>query len=269
MIINSPWRTPPRPEPLEGHAFFFDVDGTLLELEDHPDRVVADAPLRSMLEGLLEGSGGAVALLSGRSLADLDRILDPMRWTAAGQHGAELRLPTGELRTSVADPKLMGTLTAWLGPWVNMHPGLLLEAKGPCVAVHFRLAPDLHQEVQRRLSSWMEGAGAGHSLVAGKMVLEVRPSGVNKGRALDAFMATTPFRGRIPVCFGDDETDEDAFAAAREVGGWSVKVGEGPTSAEWRIPDVRACRAWIQDLLGVRARSATRPSSSPLHRGDS
>lgn len=268
MITTSHWRTPPRPEQIESHAFFFDVDGTLLELEDRPDRVIADAPLRSMLEGLLSCSGGAVALLSGRCLTDLDRIFDPMRWTAAGLHGTELRLPTGELRTNGGDPQLMASLIAWLGPWARMHPGLLLEVKGRSVAVHFRLAPDLEQEVKRRLGSWVEREGAGYSLAAGKMVLEVRPSGADKGRALHALIAAEPFRGRIPICIGDDETDEDAFAAAREVGGWSIKVGSGPTCAEWRIPDVRACRAWIQDLLGARDRFATRLSPPPPHRED-
>ncbi len=238
-------------EPLASQALFFDVDGTLVDLQERPDLVQVDEDLRTLLDRLWGATGGSVALVSGRALADLDRLFAPSLFPAAGQHGAEVRLASGMVRQADPEPGFMEALLADLRPWARQHPGLLLEEKGASLAVHFRLAPALEEEVKARLNEWIRCKGTGFSLQRGKMVLEVRPAWARKGQGLLALMESPPFTGRVPVFFGDDETDEDAFQTVRNLGGYSVKIGREPTCAEWFLEGPAALRSWLRRILAL------------------
>lgn len=262
MSITSPPLPPPTFGALSSLAVFADVDGTLLPFKDFPDQVVADMELCSLLERLHHATGGAMALLSGRSIIDLDRIFHPLRFPAAGQHGAEIRLASGLVRGHSPGEGRLEPLIASLLSWAASRPGVLIEQKGVSVAVHVRMAPSETDEARRRLVAWLESDGVGYGLQQGKQVFEVRPDWANKGVALGSLLFTPPFQDRTPVCFGDDETDEDAFAAAQDRGGQAIKVGPGPTCARWRIQGPSELRAWIRGVLELEA-----PRFAPPRRG--
>ncbi|MBI4912991.1 MAG: trehalose-phosphatase [Acidobacteria bacterium] len=235
--------------PLIRHALFFDVDGTLLEFQDRPEQVLSNAGLNGILEVLLVRTRGAVALVSGRGLADLDRIFSPLVLTAVGLHGAVVRGATGVVERLPIENGRLGQLKCAMSSWIRSKPGLLLEDKGASVAVHFRQVPELADEVRSRMQAWHAEFGDGFELQPGKMVLEARPAGVGKGGGIRDLMAAPPFHGRIPVFFGDDDTDEDAFLAVRDLRGCSIKVGSGPTCAIRSIPDPAAVRSLLRNVV--------------------
>lgn len=242
-----------------GWAFFLDVDGTLLEHAPHPDAVRVGEPLRRLLARLLAAAGGAVAFISGRSVDDLDRLFAPLAFPAAGQHGNERRAASGERHHNPPPDARLRHAAAELAAFSRAHPGLLLEDKGYSVALHFRMAPDLHGQAAvaaRRAAAML---GADYELQAGKFVYELKPSGRNKGSAIADFLRESPFRGRPPVFIGDDLTDEYGFALVNRMGGHSVKVGPGETSARWRLPDARAVHRWLADCAGHAGRLPERP----------
>jgi len=211
----------PVPElPADGQAwaYFLDIDGTLLELAETPEAVTVPAGLVQQLAHLRGLAGGALALVSGRPLRDIDRLFAPARFPAAGVHGAELRLSDGTLRRIAFDP----------------------------VTLHFRRRPDLAAEAHRLGTALSTRLGSGFHLLEGKMVLEIRASAASKGAAVDAFLQDSPFAGRVPVYIGDDLTDEDAFRAVNAQGGISVIVGAPEaTRARARLADVAAVRRWL------------------------
>jgi trehalose 6-phosphate phosphatase len=228
-----------------GLAFFLDVDGTLLGYADTPGDVRVDKALKQMLERLSVRAGGAMAVISGRSIAQIDLLFAPLRFPVAGQHGLERRDGHGTLRRYArASPRLQA-LKDRLIPVAARYPGIVLEDKGLTLAVHYRRAPRLGSYLHRLLR---ELVPEGNDLVLqrGKMVLEIKPAGRDKGSTILDFMAEEPFCGRVPVFIGDDVTDEQGFQAVNTLGGHSVKVGPGRTAARWRFPDVRAVRAWLK-----------------------
>lgn len=226
-------------------AFFLDVDGTLLEHADTPDAVRVDGAMRRLLSDLQAGAGGALALISGRSVADVDGLFAPLRLAVAGQHGAERRDGAGRMHSHAFDQAPVRRAAARLAAFAAAHPGLLLEDKGRSLALHYRLAPQLEGEARALVNEVLAELGEGFELQRGKMVLELRPGGRDKGSAIAEFMAEAPFRGRVPVFVGDDLTDEFGFGVVNGMGGVSVKVGEGPSQARWRIADAAAVRAWL------------------------
>jgi len=231
-------------------AIFLDVDGTLIDIADAPDLVHVDERLPRLLDAVRRACGGALALVSGRSLSALDALLAPMKFPAAGLHGAERRDAQGRLHAQPRDPAL-DAVTARLAEWCAAHPGTLVEDKGGAVAVHFRMAPVHADAARSEVSAARETLGPGYALQAGKCVLEIKPRGASKARAIDEFMAEQPFAGRRPVFVGDDLTDEDGFRAVRERGGVAVAVGELPqTAAQYRLADVSAVRQWLRESVG-------------------
>jgi trehalose 6-phosphate phosphatase len=207
-------------------ALFLDVDGTLLDIRSRPEDVVVPADLRPMLESAWQSLDGAMALVSGRAIADLDRLFAPLRLPAAGQHGIELRLdPEGEAEIMPAraiDPALRLAVEAV----ARRHPGVELEDKGMTLAVHYRAVPPVGRFLGRDLRRLLAASGEGFMLGRGKMVFELRDSGYSKADAVEAFLARPPFAGRLPVFVGDDITDEDGFEAVERHGGIAMPVGE-------------------------------------------
>jgi trehalose 6-phosphate phosphatase len=234
-------------------ALFLDVDGTLLDLGQRPADVTVRPGLIRTLEALRRVV--PVALVSGRPLADLDRLFAPLVLPAAGQHGAERRSADGRMHRATVSHAALAHAKALLTAWVSAHQGTLLEDKGASLALHFRGAPNFEAEAGRACHDALQRLGDGFLLGTGNMVLEIRPRGWDKGRALAEFMHEKPFAGHVPVFVGDDTTDEDGFRAANRLGGLSIKVGNGPTAARWRLEDVAQVLAWLDRFAQWSARS--------------
>ena len=227
-------------------AWFFDIDGTLAEIVERPELVQVRPDMRRVLTDLRERAGGAVALVSGRPIALVDALFDGERFAVAGQHGLERRTATGDVIHYATRSGGLDAVRKAMTAMVARHPGLLLEDKGLSLALHYRLAPQLGGYVHRTMRALAELAGSAYHLQRGKRVVEILPRGSNKGFAVRAFMQEPPFAGRTPAFVGDDVTDEHAFAIVNELAGYSVKVGPGPTIADWRLADVNAVRAWLE-----------------------
>lgn len=228
-------------------ALFLDVDGTLLELAEHPDAVAPHKSLPTVLQRLEKVLGGALALISGRTIDDLDRIFAPLRLPEAGQHGLERRDATGMLHRVDATDAL-DDLRAPLRDLVSNHSGLLLEDKGSALALHYRQAPALENTVRRHVAALTADHDELHYL-AGKMVFEIKSRSVDKGVAIGCFMTEAPFADRLPVFLGDDVTDEDGFRFVNAREGCSIRV-DGPHSstARFALADVTAVLDWLDAL---------------------
>lgn len=230
-------------------ALFLDVDGTLLEIAETPQSVHVPDGLRQLLFRLSVHFDGALALVSGRTLADLDHLLAPLRLCAAGVHGCELREASGCIVLPHVDPEILDPARRLLTQFVACHEGLLLEDKGYGLALHYRLAPEFAGQVERLVTSVCSALGDTFRVQAGKAVFEIRPAAWSKGISIRAFMDQPPFRGRLPVFIGDDVTDEDGFAVVNELGGISVRVGAADaTVARHRIANVTLVLEWLASL---------------------
>lgn len=232
-----------------GRAFFLDIDGTLLEIADRPSGVRVDAALIDMIRRLHACSGGAVALISGRRVSDIDALFPGLRLPLAGQHGLERRDAAGGIHSHAPEGVDWPWLKATVGGTFETSKGILIEDKGLTLAVHFRLNPAEEGRIVAALRGIVADAGAAVSLQPGKCVLEIKPAGRDKGTAIAEFMAEPPFEGRRPVFIGDDVTDEYGFRMVNDMNGDSIKVGEGETDARWRLADVQAVRAWLAAML--------------------
>lgn len=237
------------PPPDAAWAFFLDVDGTLLEIADTPSAVRVDLELLELIGQLYRASGGTVALVSGRSISDLEDLLGTLRLPLAGQHGLERRDAAGRLWIHAAPPGAKCAIKQALQPVLARHPGLLLEDKGLTLALHYRQAPHLAAYAQRLMARLMEEAGGGLELQKGKRVIEIKPAGIDKGAAVAEYLTESPFRGRHPVFIGDDLNDEHGFAEVNRLGGTSIKVGRGPSCARFRLANVTAVRRWLTHTL--------------------
>ena len=233
-------------------AFFLDVDGTLLEIADQPSSVHVDTEMLELVARLHRLSGGAVALVSGRSISDLEVLLGVLRLPLAGQHGLERRDAAGRLWIHAAPPNAKCAIREALTPVLARHSGLLLEDKGLTLALHYRQAPHLGAYAHRLMARLMREAGGELELQKGKRVIEIKPAGVDKGTAVAEYLTESPFRGRHPVFIGDDLNDEHGFAEVNRVGGISIKVGSGRSCAGYRLSGVGAVRRWLGDALKGR-----------------
>lgn len=247
MSEIPPFRPPP---PLldDDCALFLDVDGTLIEFAADPAQVILLPQVREAIGTISDRLSGAVALVSGRPLAQLDALFAPLRLPAAGLHGHELR---DDRAARAAMPE---DTAGWLhdlhqraAHMARVHPGVMVEDKGVSLALHWRSAPEAADTVLAFAHDEI-GALPGYRLQPGDHVVEFVPQGSDKGVAVTQLMARAPFVGRRPVFVGDDLTDEFGFAAVHRLGGWSVRVGSRePTEAGHALPDTRAVHAWLQE----------------------
>jgi trehalose 6-phosphate phosphatase len=235
------------PPPQRDWAYFFDLDGTLIEFAETPTAVRVTEELRSSLEQLHELVGGALALLTGRPIAEIDRLFPHRRLPVAGQHGVERRNAVGCV-TSHAPEQDLGPARQLLAQAIFDKPGLLLEDKGLSLALHYRRAPDLAGFVHQTMEALLADLDAEYTLLQGKSVLELKPAGKDKGIAVLEFMGEPPFAGRTPAFVGDDATDEYGFATVNELRGHSIKVGPGDTRARWRLDNVKAVQQWLRSI---------------------
>ena len=231
-------------------ALFLDVDGTLLDIADHPDAVRTTPRLKLLLRRARLELGGAVALVSGRAIADLDRLFAPLELPTAGLHGIERRAADGTVYFSADLEDRLHDVKRDLMRFVSSHAGLLLEDKGAALALHYRNAPSLKDEAETEIRRAAHAAGDGFHVQSGKMVFELKPAGQDKGTSVVHFMDEPPFQGRMPVFIGDDVTDEDGFAAVNRLGGASIRVGDDqPTEAGYQVASVEALLDWLESSL--------------------
>lgn len=229
-------------------ALFLDVDGTLLEIAATPDAVRVPRALRDTLQSVAGHEGGALALISGRTIRELDRLFAPCVFPAAGQHGLERRDAQGKLMRPHVDTELLRPARETLSRIGARHMGLLLEDKGSALAMHYRSAPQLALMVHAEMVKLAKPLESQFVLRKGKFVLELAPAGYSKRTAIEAFMTEAPFAGRVPVFVGDDVTDEDGFAAVNALGGHSIRVGnDEATVARSRLASVSAVVAWLRE----------------------
>lgn len=230
-------------------ALFLDVDGTLLEIAETPQGVYVSDSLRQLLSGLRARLDGALALISGRSIDNLDQLFDPLRLCSAGVHGCERRDMDGTILRPELDPTRIEPVRRQLTGFVNARKGLLLEDKGFGLAVHFRLAPRLGEEVHYAMLTALERLGPDFVLQAGKFVFEIRPAAWTKGSSIAAFMQQQPFKDRVPIFIGDDVTDEHGFEVVNALDGISIRVGDASaTLARHRLASVTDVIQWLQRM---------------------
>ena len=236
----------PSPPAISPHstALFLDFDGTLADLAPQPEAVRVVDGLVSLLRLLSSHIDGALAIVSGRRLTDLDDFLQPLKLPTAAEHGAQRRLSDGQL-ISMPPPDLRRAVKAATALAIE-HAGLRVEIKNAAVALHYRHAPELEMLCRQAMTEAV-AASTGVELLKGKFVFEIKPAGVSKGTAIAAFMLQAPFAGRVPLFAGDDVTDEAGFSAVQALGGFGIKVGEGDTVAHYRCPSPAALRQWLQD----------------------
>lgn len=225
-------------------ALFLDFDGTLAEIAPDPNSIFLNSATATALARLAARLGDALALLSGRDLRDLALRTPAGLWRAGG-HGLEIVGPDAPLPAPPPPPPepVLAVLRA------ACTPGVRLELKGPIAALHFRAVPQAEAACLAAAEAAAAGA-PGYAVQPGKMVVEVKPAAAHKGAALARLMARPPFAGRRPIMLGDDRTDEDAIAAAAQLGGLGVKVGPGPSAAALRTRDPASVRAWLAREAG-------------------
>ena len=252
------------PAPRRDWAYFFDIDGTLVDIAATPREVRLERELLELIRQLHDATGGALALISGRSIVDIDSILHGARLPAAGQHGVERRDSNDRISRHRFPAEKLAPVRARLHEVVARHPRLLLEDKGLSLALHYRASPALGSFAHRLIRTMQAELGPDYTIQTGKRIVEIKPSGKDKGQAVREFMAERPFIGRVPVFVGDDATDEYGFAVVNSLGGHSIKVGGGRSAARWRLADVEAVRGW---LARVAERGGESERSAPAKSG--
>lgn len=251
MPVSPLLPVPPLPAPNDRWALFLDVDGTLLPFADKPEDVGVPDALRVMLAELYAALDGALALVSGRSLGDLDRLFGTPPWAMAGLHGLQLRHADGQLRETRVSASRRSLALHAAETIARAHPGTLVENKDVAVAIHNRMAPEHFDAVQREVVAILPQLH-GYEMQAGNLVVELKPEGMDKGKAVAELLAAPPFAGHLPVYLGDDLTDEFGFAATNLENGISVRVGSRePSLAQYTLPGTDAVHAWLSRVLNV------------------
>ena len=234
--------------PLVGRdwALFLDVDGTLLDYVPRPDMAQVSPALKETLAALQTALDGAVSVVSGRAIADVKRLFAPLQLAVAGQHGAEAWLDSSR-HLDATPSRQLKTILAPVCAYARQIPAIYVEDKGASVAFHYRGAEEERANLYSMLQDAVARSDGTYNLLQAHLAFDVRPRGANKGRAVEWFMAAPPFAGRVPVFAGDDNTDEDGFAAALARHGHAIKVGDRvPSIAPWNFPTPDVLRGWLE-----------------------
>jgi trehalose 6-phosphate phosphatase len=235
---------PPAPLALARTALFLDLDGTLAPIAARPQDVVPDPRRTGILEKLGGRLDGRLAVVSGRTLCDIDRILEGRVPAVAAVHGLVRRDASGAVTQTPPHPAQPEAVAA-LRLFAARHPGMLVEDKVLSATLHYRGAPEQAEAAGHE--AVRIAARTGLALQLGDMVVELRTPGPTKGDSVEAFLAHAPFMGAVPIFLGDDLTDEDGFAAAERLGGYGVLVGpKRDTAARLRLDNVDAALAWLE-----------------------
>jgi trehalose 6-phosphate phosphatase len=244
---------------LDECAILLDIDGTLLDLAPTPREVWVPPGLARTLNGLLEKTAGALALVSGRSLNDIDLIFAPEQFPAVGGHGAEMRISGDSESVATHAPPMDKELKRRLAAIARLSPGILLEDKGYSLALHYRLAPHAEKAIYEAVSLIRADLpNAPIEVLPGKCVYEIKHSGFNKATGVLELMAHEPFRGRRPIFIGDDVTDESVFALMPDLGGLAFSVGRRAKGVAEHFDEPRDVREWLARLLD-NENAAVRP----------
>ena len=230
-------------------ALFLDFDGTMVDIAPQPDAVHVPGPLLAVLRQVHVYLHGAVAVISGRPIAQIDAYLEPVKLAVAGVHGTERRGADGQVHLLNTHP--LDHVEDAARELAALHPGLLVENKRGSLALHYRQSPELEGVCVRAMQHAVDES-PGLTLLRGKMVVEAKPGGASKGRAIEDFLAEPPFAGRTPVFIGDDVTDEVGFSTVQRLGGLGIKVGEGATVAWQRVADPTTLRKELEAALAAR-----------------
>lgn len=230
-------------------ALFLDFDGTMVDIAPQPHAVHVPEPLLTVLHEVREALHGAMAVISGRPIAQIDDFLQPLRLPVAGVHGAERRDAAGRVHLLNTHP--LDHVEEAAFALAAQHDGLLVENKRGSLALHYRQAPHLEELCVRTMQEAV-AESPGITMLRGKMVVEAKPGGASKGRAIEDFLGEPPFAGRTPVFIGDDVTDEVGFSTVQRLGGLGIKVGEGATVAWQRLPDPSTLRNELQAAVAAR-----------------
>jgi trehalose 6-phosphate phosphatase len=228
-------------------SLFLDVDGTLLDLAERPSEVTAPAGLVETLAKAERKLDGALALVSGRPIEELDRLFDPLRLRAAGVHGAEMRFePYAPPVSSSGAKELPGSLWTALAEVLARFPGAFAENKRFSFAVHYRLATDIEAPLREAVMRLVEvESRIPIEVLNAHCAIELRAPGFDKGRAVEAFLAAPPFLGRTPIFVGDDTTDEAGFSVVSARGGFAYSVGERRPGAIGAFARPAEVREWL------------------------
>ena len=233
-------------------AILLDIDGTILDLAPSPQQVQVPADLRQTLERLHELTEGALALVSGRPLANIDLIFAPLKLAAIGGHGAEWRVAPGAETSSRTRP-LDADLKRKLAAVCELGPGVVAEDKGYSFALHYRLAPDQAEAVRTAVAAiCAEAKAEGIEILLGKSVVEIKAAGISKANAVRDLMAVAPFAKRKPIFIGDDVTDEPVFAVVAQFGGLGFSVGRVDAAVNGRFAKPQSVRRWLAQLASNR-----------------
>jgi trehalose 6-phosphate phosphatase len=235
---------------LDQTAILLDIDGTLLDLVPTPREVWVPPGLSKTLNRLLDRTSGAIALVSGRSLNDIDLIFAPEQFPAVGGHGAEIRLSQDNEAVATHAPPMDKELKRRLAAIAKLSPGILLEDKGYSLALHYRLAPHAEKAIYAAVSLIRADLpNAPIEVMPGKCVCEIKHSGFSKATAVRELMTHEPFKGRRPLFVGDDVTDESVFAIMPDLGGLAFSVGRRAKGVAGHFDDPGDVRAWLAHLL--------------------
>lgn len=232
----------------EAHALFLDFDGTLVDIAERPDLTRLPAATHGLMPRLYDRFGGALAIITGREIPAIDQFLTPHLLPVAGVHGLMRRDAAGAIHEADGARAFDASTAASITALLSNTPGVLVEIKPGSAAIHYRSAP----EAAPHCHSAALAVAASHPdlhVLPGKMVFEVKPKNHNKGTVIRTFMAEPPFAGRVPVFIGDDTTDEDGFRVVNELGGISIKVGEGESVASFRLAGPDSVAAWLEKIL--------------------
>lgn len=237
------------PDPRANWALFLDFDGTLVEIAERPDAVVVDPGLPDLLRRVSERLSGALAVVSGRPIAEIDRFLDSAVVPVAGLHGVERREFEGDIRIGHVPQDLIADARLKLSAYADEQDGVLLEDKGVGLVLHYRLAPEKQAECEALTAAIAADSDGRLVVQPGKMVSELKAKGHHKGHAVEAFLSCPPFRGRTPVFVGDDVTDEAAFEVVNARDGISIRVGsQAGTIARYVAGGPGDIRKWLGHL---------------------